>query len=316
MRNLIVGAGMAGLSCAERLSQAGHQVTLLDKGRGAGGRMATRRLSTDLGEATFDHGAQYFTPSDPRFEARVRQWRDAGKVAPWPAAGEGALVGFPAMNAPLKAMAEDLDVRWATRVVQLSRSPAGWNVVTEEGAVFSCDTLVLALPAEQAGQLLEGVVPAWSAQAIARPSSPCWTVMLVLSEPLPTAPDCLRGDDDAILGWAARNRAKPGRTGPETWVLQAGARWSDENLEMPAAQVEIDLLAAFAERLAISLPDVIAMSFHRWRYARPGVDGAGPLWDPGLGLGLCGDWLAAPTVEGAWLSGVELGDDILDGGLR
>jgi predicted NAD/FAD-dependent oxidoreductase len=316
MRTLIIGAGMAGLACAERLSKAGYQVTLLDKGRGAGGRMATRRLSTDLGEATFDHGAQSFTPSDPRFEARVRRWMDEGRVAPWPAAGEGALVGVPAMNAPLKAMAEDLDVRWATRVVQLSRSPAGWDVVTEEAVVFQCDTLVIALPAEQAGQLLEGVVPEWSAQAIARPSSPCWTVMLVLSEPLPTAPDGLRGDDDAILFWAARNSTKPGRTGPESWVLQAAARWSEENVEAPKAQVEADLLVAFSERLAISLPTVMAASSHRWRFARPAADGSGPLWDPGLALGLCGDWLAAPTVEGAWLSGVQLGDVILLGGSR
>ena len=316
MRTLIIGAGMAGLSCAERLSQAGHQVTLLDKGRGAGGRMATRRLSTDLGEATFDHGAQSFTPSDPRFEARVKRWMDEGKVAPWPAAGEGAFVGVPAMNAPLKAMAEDLDVRWATRAVQLSRSPAGWDVVTEEGVVFQGDALVIALPAEQAGQRLAGVVPAWSAQALARPSSPCWTVMLVLSEPLPMAPDCLRGDDDAILGWAARNRAKPGRTGPESWVLQAGARWSEENIEASQAQVETDLLAAFSERLARPLPTIMATSSHRWRYARPTADGSGPLWDPGLALGLCGDWLAAPTVEGAWLSGAQLGDVILNGGLK
>ena len=315
MRALIVGAGMAGLACAERLSHAGCQVTLLDKGRGAGGRMATRRLATALGEATFDHGAQYFTASDPRFEAQVRDWRDAGNVAPWPAAGDGAWVGFPAMNSPLKAMAEGLDVRWATRVVQVSRHIAGWEVSTEEGGVFQCDLLVVALPAEQAGQLLERVASEWSAQARTRPSSPCWTVMLVLSEPLGTAPDCLRGRDDDILGWAARNSSKPGRTGPESWVLQAGPGWSAENVETPQAQVEMDLLAAFSERLAISPPEVIAGSTHRWRYARPDVNGAGPLWDPGLGLGLCGDWLAAPTVEGAWLSGIELSDKILIGRL-
>jgi renalase len=315
MRALIVGAGMAGLACAERLSQAGCQVTLLDKGRGAGGRMATRRLATALGETTFDHGAQYFTASDPRFEDRVRHWRDAGNVALWPAAGEGAWVGFPAMNAPLKAMAEGLDARWGTRVVEASRNLAGWEVVTEEGRVFQCDLLVAALPAEQAGQLLERVAPEWSAQARTRVSSPCWTVMLVLSEPLRTAPDCLRGRDDDILGWAARNSSKPGRTGPESWVLQAGARWSAANVETPQAQVEIDLLAAFSERLAISLPEVIARSSHRWRYARPDANGAGPLWDSGLGLGLCGDWLASPTVEGAWLSGIELSDKILNGGL-
>ena len=99
-------------------------------------------------------------------------------------------------------------------------------------------------------------------------------------------------------------------------MLQAGAKWSADNIEAPEAQVEIELSTALSEWLAISLPDVIARSSHRWRYARPGVDGSGPLWDPGMGLGLCGDWLASPTVEGAWLSGIELSDKILDGGLR
>lgn len=34
----IVGAGLAGLACADELAAAGHHVTLLDKARGPGGR--------------------------------------------------------------------------------------------------------------------------------------------------------------------------------------------------------------------------------------------------------------------------------------
>jgi predicted NAD/FAD-dependent oxidoreductase len=45
MRIGIVGAGMAGLSCAEGLANHGHDVVLLDKGRGPGGRMSTRRTA-------------------------------------------------------------------------------------------------------------------------------------------------------------------------------------------------------------------------------------------------------------------------------
>ncbi|MDP3490273.1 MAG: FAD-dependent oxidoreductase, partial [Phenylobacterium sp.] len=44
MKIAIIGAGMAGLSCAEALSDAGHAVQVLDKGRGPGGRMSTRRI--------------------------------------------------------------------------------------------------------------------------------------------------------------------------------------------------------------------------------------------------------------------------------
>ena len=40
MQVAIIGAGMAGLTCASRLAEAGHDVAVFDKGRGPGGRMA------------------------------------------------------------------------------------------------------------------------------------------------------------------------------------------------------------------------------------------------------------------------------------
>ena len=59
----IIGAGIAGLSCASALQQAGIRVRVFEKSRGVGGRMSTRR-----GEGwECDHGAQYFTVSDDLF---------------------------------------------------------------------------------------------------------------------------------------------------------------------------------------------------------------------------------------------------------
>ena len=46
MRIAIIGAGMAGLAVGTRLKRSGHDVHLFDKGRGAGGRMASRRIAT------------------------------------------------------------------------------------------------------------------------------------------------------------------------------------------------------------------------------------------------------------------------------
>jgi len=72
---------MAGLSCAQKLHEQGHSSVLFDKGRGPGGRMSTRRMSTPLGKASFDYGAQYFTVRNPAFIARVALWAEAGQVA-------------------------------------------------------------------------------------------------------------------------------------------------------------------------------------------------------------------------------------------
>ncbi|OYX00993.1 MAG: deoxyribodipyrimidine photolyase, partial [Caulobacter vibrioides] len=85
MKIAIIGAGMAGLSCAQALSAAGHAVQVLDKGRGPGGRMSTRRIKTPQGQVSFDHGAQFFTVRDPEFAARAAAWQAAGVAAPWPA---------------------------------------------------------------------------------------------------------------------------------------------------------------------------------------------------------------------------------------
>ena len=54
---LIIGAGLSGLSAAQTLVRSGRSVLVVDKGRGVGGRLATRRI----GDATLDHGAQFFT---------------------------------------------------------------------------------------------------------------------------------------------------------------------------------------------------------------------------------------------------------------
>lgn len=76
---LIIGAGIAGLLGARVLADRGHRVCVLEKGRGFGGRMATRRRDG----AVFDHGAQFFTARDKRFQRWAEQWLALGIVAPW-----------------------------------------------------------------------------------------------------------------------------------------------------------------------------------------------------------------------------------------
>ena len=67
MKIIVVGAGLSGLSAARELSSRGHDVTVFDKGRGVGGRLATRRA----GSAVFDHGAQFFTARSDEFQQQV-----------------------------------------------------------------------------------------------------------------------------------------------------------------------------------------------------------------------------------------------------
>ena len=247
----IIGAGVAGLSCAEALAERGHSVRLFDKGRGPGGRMSTRRVEVDGATVAFDHGAQYVTARDPAFVARMERWEAAGVAARWPAAGPDAWVGTPGMNAMVKAMAADHDVRWACRVERIERADGGWRLLGEGLDEPGFDAVVIAVPAEQVAPLARPYAPALADRAEASRSQPCWTVMAAFDTPLP-GPDIRRPGaglaEGGPLGWAARDSAKPGRSADaDCWVLQATPAWSAAQLEAEPEAIVPALFAALAE---------------------------------------------------------------------
>lgn len=300
MRVAIIGAGMAGLAAAERLADAGLSRVLFDKGRGPGGRMATRRIDTADGPIAFDHGAQYMSVRDLGFAARVDCWSEAGHATPWPAAGADAWVGTPGMNAPVKAMAAAQDVRWATRIDALERSADGWRLIGDGVVQDPFDAVLTAIPAEQTAPLLRDWAPAMADLAAATPTAPCWTLIAAFGAFLPL-PDIVRDRD--VVGWATRDGAKPARVRRETWVVQANPAWSLAHLEETPDRIVPALLAAFGTDTGTVLPAPIYAAAHRWRYARSGRTGCSHVWNPELRLGACGDWLIGPRVEAAWMSG-------------
>ncbi|HCJ43783.1 MAG TPA: NAD/FAD-dependent oxidoreductase [Erythrobacter sp.] len=308
MRIAIVGAGMAGMSCGQRLSRLGHEVRLFDKGRGPGGRMATRRMEDGGTTLHFDHGAQYFTARDPRFVEQVAHWEASGVAARWAAAGDDAWVGTPAMNAPLKAMAGELGVQFGTRIEQLVRDGDGWQIDGEGAPDARFDAVLVAVPAEQAGPLLQPHAPAMATLADQTASDPCWTLMAGFEAPLALVQDTLR--QRGPIGWAARNNAKPGRANEECWVIQASPEWSRAHLEEDAETVAAALLAELAEANGGPLPRQLGATAHRWRFARSGTAGEEALWDAEQRIGVCGDWLIGPRVEAAYMSGLLLAEAV------
>jgi predicted NAD/FAD-dependent oxidoreductase len=299
---LIIGGGMAGLGAPTTLAEAGQRSIVIDKGRGPGGRMAARRADLAGESVSFDHGAQYFTARDPAFREVVAAWEAAGVAARWPAAGDEAWVGTPGMNAPIRAMAQPLDVGWGVRAEALSRTAAGWSVAAGE-RTFTAQIVLVAVPAEQAAVLLADAGPDLAALAGGVESAPCWAVMAGFAAPLPFPHDTFRSDT-APVSWAARNSSKPGRSGAETWVIHASPARSRELIDLPKDEVAKALLADFFAATGIAPAVPQHLDAHRWLYALPEArKGEGARFDPALGIGIAGDYLHSPRVEGAWLSG-------------
>ena len=133
--------------------------------------------------------------------------------------------------------------------------------------------------------------------------------MAAFADAVPHFNDTLR--NAGPIGWAARDSAKPRRSTGERWVIQAGPEWSRAHLEDEREEVTEALLGAFAAEIGAELPEIVASSAHRWRYAKSGSAGEGYFWDATLQLGVCGDWLVAPRVEGGWVSGRGLAEAVL-----
>jgi predicted NAD/FAD-dependent oxidoreductase len=322
----IIGAGMAGLACATALTQAGVTVSLFDKGRRPGGRLATRRADGLM----FDHGAQYASAQQPEFTALLERMRAAGVAAPWDAleAERPRWVGIPGMSAIARFMADQLppascSLATERHVAFVRRDAAGWHLrhlpaaTTRPGTVVDdgdqagpFDAMLVALPSPQAGPLLAALGHRFAADADRAVIAPCWAVMLAFADPV-DAPVMLR-PTNGPLAWVARDSARPGRpAAPETWMLHASPAWSEANLERPAADVAADLLHEF-RALTGATAAPLHLSAHRWRYAQVtrALDQS-CLWDADAGLGACGDWCLGPRVEAAYLSGRALATAVL-----
>ncbi len=252
----VVGAGISGLSYARTLADHGLPVTVFEKSRGVGGRMATRR--SDNG-AAFDHGAQYFTVRDERFQNCVDSWQHAGLVQRWTGrivslhdqnkdqdkSSTARFVACPGMNAICRHLAENLDVRTNTRVAPPTRCQGKWLVSDETGSELGrYDVVIVSAPAPQAGELLQGSHDLASRASSVRIAG-CWALLVQF----PARID-LDGDGafvrDSALSWIARNSSKPGRNPDvETWILHASADWTQCRLEESSEAIQERLLDAF-----------------------------------------------------------------------
>lgn len=303
----IVGAGIAGLSAARRLKHLGHSPVVLDKSRGLGGRMATRRVE----HLQFDHGAQFFTARGAAFGALVTEWMAAGVVAEW---SDGIFVGTPAMTTPASALADGIDVMPAVEVAALERDNRLWTLSANSGPINSplngrFSAVILAVPAPQAVSLALSAGVSADGWNVAR-MAPCWALLLSVAQPLRIDGSYLRPQQSGVA-WITRDSSKPGRNAAaHAYVLHATPDWSRANLEFAPADVVPLLLTSMRQVLGQDIHPTFAVA-HRWRYAlveQPVGRDFG--WDKTARIGACGDWFIGARIEDAFTSGLRLAEAI------
>ena len=316
----VIGAGVAGLACASELARSDVTVTVLERARGLGGRLATRRR----GNLAFDHGAQFITARSRPFVRYVTVARNAGAAAAWTpsiledghrnwdAPIEDWYIGTPGMSGIVRPLARGLTLQTGTLVHELIRRDHGWELETDTGRRLGpFNAVVTAVPAPQALSLLAPHGRAFR-HLISVQMAPCWSLMVSFECGPPVESDVFRWTDGP-LALAACESSKPGRPADRgSWVIHATPRWSREHLEADAQEAAQLMLHSFATAVGSGLPAPAWVHAHRWRHAMvEQALGLPCLLDADIAAGACGDWCIAPRVEAAFESGRAMAHSVL-----
>ncbi len=315
---LIVGAGIAGLLCATELQQAGLRVCVLDKGRGLGGRMATRRM----GDARFDHGAQFFTVRDPRLQAYADAWLAAGLIQEWychapedtNSDGYPRYCGVQGMTDVPKHLAASLPVWREQQVSSLSRDNTVWRAHTLQGQCFQAHHLVLTAPLPQSLMLLDtsglGYADPDTLQTLraVRYERGLATLAILDGPSGMPAPGRIKIDEPPLT-WIADNQQKGISPDVSTITLHADPEFAQKHWGSPDAVRGPLMLEAAAPYIDAT---VVEYRCHRWGFTTP----INP-WsershhDAHLHYTLAGDAFGGPRIEGAALSGLHAAETVL-----
>lgn len=314
MKVAIIGAGMAGLTVATNLNRAGIEVTIFDKSKGTGGRMASRSYN----DGWIDHGAPYFDAESPDFQNFLTKFVGRRVIQPWnakinglPASDEKIHhIAIPRSSALTRAMMGVMEFHPSTHIAKIERHGSQWQLYNDGGCSLGLwDRVISAIPAPQAAQLLNNQND-FLRQIEKAIMEPCWVCAIQMPHTVGKAKDVTifpTGDIRRIT----YNSHKVGRNNKQIYVVQASAEWSKANLEQMPTTVGTMLKESFLNAFDIASAAEVLFT-HRWRYAFTEKPlNQAYLWDQEQQLGVCGDWCLGRRVEDAWRSGDALAAAIL-----
>ena len=328
---LIVGAGVAGLSCARELRRAGRSVALLEKSRGVGGRCATRRIRNQ----PVDHGPGFFHGSDRDFLRAIEELAPASRIEGWPSRvrgegrpclprafgrGERCVAFREGATAFPKHLARDLDVRLETEVQALDVAEGSVRADCGDGRMVRGATVILTPPVAQTLRLIDSIpdrpreIEAMRALLAMMANLPCLVVLAGYPPDIPLPEWQVRYPEESrmlqVISHDSDKRVDPAL---HVFVFQCLPGWSRMFMEEDPEQWMPRVLEEARSLLGPWAGDPVWAHAHRWRYARAGT--GNELTRPIVGslpggarLALTGEVFSpGGGVQGAWIAGRDLG---------
>ncbi len=322
-RIAIVGAGISGLMLGQELASL-SEVTIFEKSRGVGGRVATRSAEP----YQFDHGAQFFIAKTDEFIDFLKPLIGRGVVATWdPKFAEidrdkiiatrkwsdenPHYVAAPKMNQLGKALCNQLDIRLNTPVACIEKTAGEWQLFDpDQNLLGAFDWVISAMPPAQLSELFP--VEFFHMEKLKKVKMiGCYSLMLGYETPL-ALPYEAALILNADISWISENSSKPGRPPNYALLVHSTNAWAEAHLEDEQSEVIDFLLRELKSVTGFDVDHADHIALHRWRYANIGKQhGETSFVDEGNKLAACGDWFIQGRIESAFLSASDLAARLL-----
>ena len=316
----VIGAGFTGLTIANFLKKYA-QVTIFEKSRGSGGRMATRYA--ELWE--FDHGAPFFTAESHEFKGFLQPLIEQKIVSKWdinfatknlhanvcPPAFEvqkDYFIGVNRMNSIGKYLAKDLNIKYEIKITKLEYDHNKWRLIDDRLNQYEdFDFVITATPPLQAAEILPEDC-SYIHNLKNFNMLPTFSVMLGFNEDITKKQEwniaCLQNSKiDKIIA----NHTKPFRKIKPSFVVLSTHDWAKSNIDKDKNDIGKEIISELEIIFSKNItPDVVQV--HRWLYAEiEQKNETQPFFiDNQHNVISCGDWCLGGGVESAFKSGFEV----------
>lgn len=330
----IIGAGLSGLVAGKKLAKAGHDVTVIEKSRTLGGRLATYKRGNEI----FDYGISSVISSEPTFESFIADYKNEGILKQWSrdfALFDGTQLHEINPNRPpsayqvseqgLNTLATHLS-RWVdvkskekagglTHIGANRGKKRSWMINLSSISVFECDAVIIAAPAPEAYGVLQTAQDETPTRRIIRhidevQYEPCFSLMAsydIEDVPKWKGIEC----EDHTLRWIGNESSKLEEASKTSVVIRSSAAFARKHVNADEEEVTRLLLERASEISDSWLINPVWTRLHYWKY----YEAINPLEDYFMELemeeaplALIGDYMSGNSVQSAFLSGYRLAD--------
>ncbi|HYW34071.1 MAG TPA: FAD-dependent oxidoreductase [Balneolaceae bacterium] len=331
----IIGASLAGLVAGDKLAKAGHDVTVIEKERKPGGRLATHYMDDNN---FFDYGIPFLKADGDTFKEVVNDLGEKKMVHQWmdelPIHDGSHLhkmnrnkheVEYYAADSGFNSIADHLK-RW---VDIKSQEQAGgltyigmdrgkkrtWMVNLTDISVFECDAVILAAPAPQAYGVLQTAQDETAALRIIREIDglhykPRYVLMASYNREIPSwkGIKCIKSN----LSWISNESSKSTKQEKTNIVIHSSPNFVKKHFGKDPEEIESILLKQAGRVVGeswLERPDYTNQHFWRYYQAEDIInEDFMELEKDDAPLALIGDYFKGKSPEAAYLSAISLAD--------